>query len=271
MAEIEENGLKYVEFHVVDRCNLNCNGCSHFAPMVQNDYDHFDSFSKDIKRLRELVEHIDTIRLLGGEPFLDKDITRYILLARQLYPRSNIEIATNGLLVPHLSKNVLEAISENGIVIDVTRYPPTDEIVDLIHHVLEKNGISYRIQPLVKVFRRRFCPEGKADIAKTFKNCKIGRLYPFLYEGKLYLCSGPALVKHLNNYFNMSIEITGHGYDIHSEDASAQGIYEFLSHGNGACAYCGKICEEPWSRCVDVNNIDLMHWISEESCYFSNR
>ena len=259
--------LKYIEFHVVDRCNLNCNGCSHFAPMVKTDFDHFDMFFKDIHRLKELIEHVEIIRLLGGEPFLDKDITRYIRIARELYPQANIEIATNGLLVPQLSEYVLNSIYENAITIDVTLYPPTALIVDDIHHVLRKHHITYRIQPLVKTFRKRFCPEGNNDVQKTFESCKIGRLYPFLYDGKFCLCSGAIVVKYVNEYCGFNIELKDCYYDIHDSKASADGIFDFLSHGNDTCAYCGEIFEEPWSQCKDRSKIDLNHWLSEKSVY----
>lgn len=259
--------LKYIEFHIVDRCNLNCNGCSHFAPMVKNDFDHFVMFNEDIHRLKELIEHIEIIRLLGGEPFLDKDITRYLLVARELYPHSNIEIATNGLLVPKLDESVLSMIRTLSITVDVTTYPPTALIVDEIREVLEKHHITYRIQPLVKTFRKRFCPEGNNDIQKTFESCKIGRLYPFLYDGKLCLCSGAIVVKYVNEYYGMNIKLNDCYYDIHSPESSAEGIFNFLSRGNDTCAYCGEISEEPWSQCQDRSKIDLNHWLSPKSSY----
>jgi len=267
MMKSVEKTLKYIEFHIVDRCNLNCNGCSHFAPMVKKDFDHFDMFNKDIHRLKELVEHIEIIRLLGGEPFLDEDITRYIRLARELYPDANIEIATNGLLVPKLPEHILKSIHENSITIDVTVYPPTLLIVDDIHNVLEKHQITYRVQPLVKTFRKRFCPEGNNDIQKTFESCNIGRLYPFLYDGKLCLCSGAIVVKYVNEYYGMNIELKDCYYDIHAPEASADGIFSFLSRGNDTCAYCGEISEEPWSQCQDRSKIDLNHWLSPKSSY----
>lgn len=263
--------LKYIEFHVVDRCNLNCNGCSHFAPMVKEDFDHFDSFNKDIHRLKELIENVEIIRLLGGEPFLDKDITRYLPVTRSLYPKANIEIATNGLLIPQLSHKILQSIHDNSITIDVTTYPPTARIVDLIRDILEKYHIKYRIQPIVKTFRKRFCPEGNNDIQETFNSCKIGRLYPFLYDGKLCLCSGAIVVKYFNEYYGMNIKLNNSYYDIHDVSASTSGVFEFLGHGNDTCAYCGTICEQPWSQCKDLKNIDLNYWVSKDSIFSKNK
>ena len=64
-----------LEFHVTDKCNLNCVGCSHFAPIYRNYEDcnaDVDEFFLDVKQLSLKFENILTFRLMGGEPFLNK-------------------------------------------------------------------------------------------------------------------------------------------------------------------------------------------------------
>ncbi len=254
----EWNHLNYVELHVVDRCNLNCNSCSHFSPLVKQDFDHFLSFQNDIRRLGELFEFITNIRLLGGEPFLEKELDKYLVLARSIFPSANIEVVTNGLLIPSVSDRVLRAVSEQNIIVNVTNYPPTVNILQKIKDTLDKFDIRYMISEPVKVFRKKFLPEGTSDPEKAFSECVVGRHCTFVYCGKLYLCSGAALVKYFNECAGTNIVCKNSYIDLYN--TSAREIVEFLQHHNDSCRYCGNTSLEPWSVCTDI---ELSHWITD--------
>jgi MoaA/NifB/PqqE/SkfB family radical SAM enzyme len=70
--------LPYVEMHVVDHCNLNCKGCSHFSPIADELFTDIGEFTRDLQQLRRLVSNIEVIRLMGGEPLLHPNITDFI-------------------------------------------------------------------------------------------------------------------------------------------------------------------------------------------------
>lgn len=63
--------LDYLETHIINKCNLNCKGCSHFSNIVDDEDAPVDItvFEKDFARLSELFDHIFTIRLMGGRTF----------------------------------------------------------------------------------------------------------------------------------------------------------------------------------------------------------
>lgn len=59
--------LRYLEFHVADHCNLNCDNCSHFSPMVKGEvFSDYEIVKTDLLRLKELVDNIGIIRIMGG-------------------------------------------------------------------------------------------------------------------------------------------------------------------------------------------------------------
>jgi hypothetical protein len=41
--------MKYLEHHIVDHCNLNCIGCSHFSPLAEKWFEDFETFKLDFK------------------------------------------------------------------------------------------------------------------------------------------------------------------------------------------------------------------------------
>ena len=96
---------------------------------------------KGQKYTKEVQDHIieacgkpfiKGLSLLGGEPFESSDICKYIVETRRILPNTMIQIVTNGLLIPTLSKDILDAIRENDIVVSISEYKPTHKIIDRI-------------------------------------------------------------------------------------------------------------------------------------------
>lgn len=267
MTETEMKILRYVELHVVDKCNLNCKACSHLATHVKEDYDHFDSFKRDLFRLRELFDDVKTIRLLGGEPLLAPNVDAYMEYARKLFPNSHIELATNGLLFPRVEERIFDAIRENRIVVNITLYPPTYAAREAIASVLKAHKIYYVVSEPVHTFRRKFCPQGKQDAKKAFQECTVGYECTFLYEGKLSLCSSTVAAKYFTEYYGMDTKFGDYYLDIHDPDMTAEKIQLFLSKENGACSFCGKMSELPWGVCEAGKPISLKDWLSDDAVF----
>ena len=60
--------IPYIELHIVDHCNLNCVGCSHFSPLAEPYFKDVDEYREEMKDLSKF--EIGTIRIMGGEPLL---------------------------------------------------------------------------------------------------------------------------------------------------------------------------------------------------------
>ena len=47
--------IEKIDIHLVDHCNLNCRGCTHFSPLAQEFYLDLDSYECDLTRLSKLT------------------------------------------------------------------------------------------------------------------------------------------------------------------------------------------------------------------------
>ena len=185
--------LPHLETHVVDNCNLNCKGCSHFANLFSEEaisYPHAQ-FERDIERIAECFDVI-RFRLMGGEPFLNPHIDAFMETARHHLPDTDIRIVTNGLLIPSLSKGVLDCIRTNDIIVNVSAYPPTVERMRPILNALDAAGVRHKVSP-VKSFSAYMDPKGGSDPAHSHDYC-INFLCRLLRAGKLYKCPFGALL-----------------------------------------------------------------------------
>ena len=97
---LSDSYLSYLEYHVADHCNLNCKYCTHYSPLVQEPvFTDLEKFKLDLQLLKERIDDIGVIRILGGEPLLNPQLSEFITYTRRLYPKAVITVVTNGLLI----------------------------------------------------------------------------------------------------------------------------------------------------------------------------
>ena len=91
--------ITYMETNIIDSCNLNCKGCSHFSSLfTDKDFYDVNSFARDVQRISEKFDVI-RFRLLGGEPFKKHDLADYIKISAKHFPKTHVHLVTNGLLI----------------------------------------------------------------------------------------------------------------------------------------------------------------------------
>lgn len=257
------NQLQHLQFHVADQCNLKCRSCQHFSNLVHSgtEFPAFESVSKDFNRCRELFDNINVIMMLGGEPLLNPELDKYCYMLRALFPYSRLVITSNGLLVRKMSANLLEAIRENQVEINITYYPVLENMIDDITEFLIKNGILYHISHKVRFFSKKItlCPEKTGS--RNFEECRDRCCYT-LRDGKIYPCYLPATIHIFNKQYNTTVGCQGeNGIDIYDEQSGLD-IVKRLRQKFDICRYCSEdeICL--WN--TSVNGYEKEDWIVKE-------
>lgn len=229
--------LDYIETHLVDHCNLNCKGCSHFSPLSGRKFADLDAFKRDFLRLRELFDNIVVIRLMGGEPLLHPEANSFLKVARSVFPDANIQLVTNGTLLLKQDAPLWETCSRNDILIQISRYP-----IKLDVDGLEKKCADARVrleftEPATR-FYKHINLAGDSDPAAAFADCQSIYRCPHLREGKISVCRMPALVHIFNGAFGKNIPVSGEDFlDIHG-NVTAHDILTFLERPVPLCRWC---------------------------------
>ena len=74
--------LQQLSIPVTRHCNLNCCGCSSFAPLSPPEFLKQDQFASDMERLSSLLnQNLITLYLMGGEPLLHEELPRFFGIA----------------------------------------------------------------------------------------------------------------------------------------------------------------------------------------------
>jgi len=238
--------LRYLETALTDHCNLNCGGCGHLAPLAPPWFANVAQYEKDMRQLAHYFANIDRIRLMGGEPLLHPEVTTLLVCTRRWFPRSNIRLVTNGILLKEMNCDFWQFCRNHGIGIDVTIYPPTARKAEDIANLVKDNGLEVIVTNMTHFFAHRNL-KGDSDPTRAMAECRKNFYCPYLLEGRLYICSLPALAHYFNAKFNTDIPHTGY-VDIYSDHLTGRRILRFLDKPADVCRYCSyDVRKYEWS------------------------
>jgi hypothetical protein len=252
--------LSYLEVHLADHCNLNCSGCSHFSPLADKFFANIEQYDRDMKQLSQLMANIKVLRLLGGEPLLHPDVSMFLDSTRTWFPKANIYLVTNGILLPSMPKEFWESCRRNSISIDLTLYPPLFSKESDLVQLAKSEGITLNV---VKTTTFRFTTNSKGDseLEKGFRRCRKRLYCPILKEGKVYLCAKPAYVHYFNKVFGTNIPNTGF-VDLYGPKVTGWKVLSRIQKSPEACRYCTsgweKVPTQVWAKsCCSQKEWDI--------------
>lgn len=238
----EKPSMPYIEVPITDQCNLNCKGCL-FACNHTDQLEHVPASQviSDLKRMSELFCDIPWIRILGGEPLMHPDLLEILNSARCIFPDSEIDLCTNGLMIPKVNDEFCDQLKESRISIHVSGYKPTYGILAQIDEKLRNSGLNYTILKREK-FLKYYTEESGHDIEKNFVNC-IASGCRELYRGRLMRCSGVIAFEKMNKQFHTNYKIIpgSDWYDIYDNNPDVWQMIKELNHGAPSCGYCDTV------------------------------
>jgi len=207
---------------ITTSCNLACPGCDRFIEFSHNWTEPYDAIVERMEQWSKIVQP-KNLTLIGGEPLIHPYIYDIIRKSRHYFPKSTIEIATNGLLLgkkTQLKKVMLEvgnckinlSLHNNDIRVQ-------EKIFELVNkHLIDKkwkkidsnnwqkNSISVHITEVEDWFDYRRNIDGKlkpwqdGDASASYGACGVG-IFPIIYNGIMYKCPPISMLRtHLKKY-----------------------------------------------------------------------
>ncbi len=246
--EYNKPRLEYFEYHVAYHCNLKCKGCGHYSNISKPEFGKLDIYINDIRRLKELYWGVERIRLMGGEPLLNKQLSEFIVVTRKVFPDANVRVVTNGLLIPNIDKHLLKVMHENNIGFDVTQYPPTQEIKEKIELRCIEQGVEVIMSSPVKEFFNNWNINTAKNRQISYEKC-ISKGCHFLENGRMSLCCAPILYLKFKDILKEDVEISENDIiDIYRESLNGFVLNDYLSKSINFCKYCDNENVEwfPW-------------------------
>ncbi len=230
--------LSQVEFHIVDHCNLNCAHCNHFTPLASENFCKIDDIISDFKKLKKIFDNIGKIFIVGGEPLLHPELIKILKPLRSIYPKSEIIIITNGILLDKQNEDFFKALKEHNIALSMTHYPIKVDYEGWIKK-LDEMGIKayYFSLDRNKMRKQNLDINGKSNKDKAFSMCHEKNCH-FVRDGKLYICTPVPNICFLNKYFSVNFEVKKTDYIDLNKTKSASKINAIFKKPINFCKYC---------------------------------
>ena len=87
--------LDYCEFYITNVCNLNCSRCNRYNNYAFSGHLDWDDHAEEYRQWSKKL-NVSDIGILGGEPLLNPGLEKWIRGIADLWPRSSVQILTNG-------------------------------------------------------------------------------------------------------------------------------------------------------------------------------
>ena len=235
---LDELIITSIDVVVTERCSLNCKDCSNLMPYFKKP---INITTEDIKNsLLAISKHavfINELRIIGGEPFMNKDIHNILNDCLNLKNFGKIIIYTNATIVP--KPNTLEILKNEKIILEITNYKSLSRKFDELIKILSENKINFKVRELpetwddsaiIKDFSR-----DEQNLENIFEKC-CSKFLTTLMHGKLYRCPFSASLHAIN-----SIKFDKNDYlDLINNNITKENMINFLNKKKyvNSCNFC---------------------------------
>lgn len=228
---------------VTEKCNLSCENCAAFVPQNDNPKTFSaDDLIESVKSICASFEFVYRVCIMGGEPFIHKELAKIIESISAIDNLLFIDIATNGTVVP--PPRALDVIKRFGVGVEVSDYGVTSRKMKEVFELCEEKGIIFYHQNYgsIQWGELGLIPQQKrsdADNSMHFLQCLEGLgTRNHVVDGKLHRCLFSAMVTRLgyipddpSDYVDMT------GRSTNQLDEAVREL-TFRTKPLSACDYC---------------------------------
>lgn len=181
--------LRSVDIVITERCSLKCQDCSNLMQYYERPQNgDLNEIIESISALCSVVDGINEFRVIGGEPFMNKEIGQILDLLINEEKARKIVIYTNGTIIP--KNDLIPSLSSEKILMLVTDYGPLSPKMDQLISFMDTHRIAYYRRPAenwtdcASIEKHDRTPELHE---KTFSECCCKNLFTIM-SGKLFRC-----------------------------------------------------------------------------------
>ena len=182
--------VKTIDVQITEKCSMKCKDCSNLMQYYTSPKDSdMDMMFRNIDKLMSCIDQLDEFRVLGGDPFMNKNLFKVINKLITYDKVNKIVIYTNAKIVPK-GEN-LESLRHKKVLLDITNYGVSSTAHDKLVELCKNENLLYtttrctiwqdcgRIMP--------YSNKSEPELKHLFNNCCNSDLVSLLH-GKLYRC-----------------------------------------------------------------------------------
>ena len=191
--------IRSVDLIVTEKCSLKCKDCSNLMQYYEKPVNIGPSeLLQDLEDLNTVSDEINEIRIIGGEPMMNKDFHLICEAAAKFKKFNKVVIYTNGTICP--SDEKLKLLVNDKTFVFITTYGNLSKNAEKLASRLESLNINFNKQPAYgwtdsgKIMNYR---RTETRNKKLFQFC-CAKHFATYTDGKMFRCPFSANVERLN-------------------------------------------------------------------------
>jgi len=181
--------VQSVDIIITERCSLKCRDCSNLMQYYKRpENSSLEEMLRTIEVFCSYMDEVHEFRVIGGEPFMNKDF--HLIVNKLIFePKiQKIAIYTNGTILPHEAQ--MSSLQNDKVSLFITDYGHLSRKLNELTQELQRRGIAFYVDKAqgwtdcASLHRHHRTAAQQEDI---FKQCCAKNLAT-LSDGKLYRC-----------------------------------------------------------------------------------
>lgn len=236
---------------ITERCTLRCKNCITHMPYINKPVDYlYEELCNNMDLMFSLVDHIGCLNIVGGEPFMNPILGKYIHYLKEKYNSKidKIIMISNGTVIP--DDSILKELSSNDwFEVRLSDYTSTISYTKRFQEVvvkLDKFKVRYQIEKF----------EEWLDMGMPYQNIKVGNgpeeikshmihcngRCQFYSAGTYYYCSRQWAAEKAFHYESPEGDILVLKDMVGSEQEKKEKLllYHIGKMSKGYCDYCNR-------------------------------
>ncbi len=193
--------IKNIDLEITERCSLKCKHCFNCMQYYDKPKDiPLETIIWEMETLISALDGIGEIRVIGGEPFMNKELSKVIDFLNEL-PfefKDGIRLFTNATILP--TKVELESFAKSKSRFYISNYKIKRQKIFEFCDLLEQWGIEYEVHKLTSWYDPGQISRNNKNVEemkRMYSHC-WGRDCITLLNGKLFQCEIIANANQLN-------------------------------------------------------------------------
>lgn len=237
--------ITHLELVVTECCSLKCRDCANLIQYYDSPENmELGQLTETFDRFLECIDRLLELRILGGEPFVYRDLAYIIEKYSKCKKIDSITIYTNSTIVPNA--DILNSLKRDNVIVHMSDYGVVSKKVEELAATLKENGVKFYVHKYEEWYDVG-CPiyhdYSEDKIKNLFDKCFMSKCYTF-YRGKFFLCPRSAHGEQLG-YFENNNEFVdfNSSSDTNINRVKIENVIKDVEYLT-ACKYCNGSIEE---------------------------
>lgn len=244
--------ISRIAVSVTNQCSLNCKDCNNLMPYCKEKFTiSVEDQIRDLKKLLFYVDGIINVEIIGGEPFVYRQLPTLLQYLCDEPKVQFIEITSNGTVLP--SKEVMGLLKDPKVCVLLSDYGKVnaDKLRKTYLYLISENVCVQNLKNRTWISgggieKRR---KSKLRLKYEYFHCFARKDCRTLYRGKLYVCGRAPILDELGLLTDNSSYIDIRNMDCHRILGKKYIRNFFRNTYAESCDYCD--CSSDFSRWIE--------------------